>query len=188
MSTYKRFFYFLLFSFALFLMVRFGKGSSITAKPNMRELDWSGKNMQQLSEAFGEEYPNLERLYLSDNRINGLPLGISGLDKLKELSLSHNAMTQLPQEVSTIPNLEILDVSRNHFSELPASILKMKNLKILDLRQNDMKDLPEEIKGMEQLQTVYIYGNPFTSEARNRFREWLPNTKFVWFDPTAKVE
>lgn len=164
-----------------------GNDASVTPKTNMRELDWSAKSLSNLSDAFADEYPNLERLYLDGNRIQTMPNSIANLTELIELSISNNELTQMPDPIANIGNLEILDLSRNHFSELPAGILKMKNLRTLDLRHNEIKDLPEEIKQLTKLQTVYIYGNPFTSETRARFRDWMPKTQFVWYDPSMDV-
>lgn len=158
-------------------------GKSAAGKTSTRELDWSGRNLTELSAGFGDEYPNLERLYLDDNRLSSLPACLGHLTELIELSLAGNNLAQLSDNVGLIPNLEIINLSNNHFEELPPAVLQLKNLRTLDLRHNDLRDLPEGIEQLRRLQTVYIYGNPITAEVRANLRDRMPKTQFVWYEP-----
>lgn len=50
---------------------------------------------------------NVERLNLSNNKLEYIEASITELYKLKELDLSNNLLTEIPSEIAAIPLLSV---------------------------------------------------------------------------------
>ena len=76
------------------------------------ELDLADKGITEITLQEGvllaTNYPNLEKLDLSDNQLSSLPAEIGQLANLKELFLTDNKLTSLPTEIGKLAKLERL--------------------------------------------------------------------------------
>jgi len=99
-------------------------------------------------ELFANLFPNLERLDLSENRLDSLPLIlINSLKKLKILNLSKNKIRHLNLH-SSVLNLQLsnslieLDLSYNGIETIDENIFEIisSQLEILNLRNNELSN------------------------------------------------
>ena len=82
----------------------------------LRVLNLSFNDFQELPRPFFKEVVLLEELYLSGNKLAGLPTeDLPRLNKLEVLYLNGNRLLTLPQELGKVINLAILDVGSNLF-------------------------------------------------------------------------
>lgn len=135
------------------------------------------------------DFPELQYLYLSDNRLKKLPMygfyktqlveldlsrnwglhieekALSGLEmSLEYLDLHSNGMTVLNVNLPLFPHLKYLNLSDNQLSWLPAWTEGCCALKVLDLQNNRFSTLKSsEIPALEKnLQNLYLAGNPLS--------------------------
>ncbi|KAI9437678.1 hypothetical protein H4582DRAFT_2077273 [Lactarius indigo] len=80
----------------------------------LRVLNLSFNDIQELPRQFFKEIVLLEELYLSGNKLAGLPTeDLPRLNKLEVLYLNGNRLLTLPQELGKVINLAVLDVGSN---------------------------------------------------------------------------
>ncbi|KAF8271493.1 hypothetical protein EI94DRAFT_1568332 [Lactarius quietus] len=80
----------------------------------LRVLNLSFNDIQELPRQFFKEIVLLEELYLSGNKLAGLPTeDLPRLSKLEVLYLNGNRLLTLPQELGKVINLAVLDVGSN---------------------------------------------------------------------------
>ena len=80
----------------------------------LRVLNLSFNDFQELPRYFFKEIVLLEELYLSGNKLAGLPTeDLPRLNKLEVLYLNGNRLLTLPQELGKVINLAVLDVGSN---------------------------------------------------------------------------
>lgn len=135
------------------------------------------------------DLPELQYLYLSDNKLKKLPTygfyktqlveldlsrnwglriedkALSGLEfSLEYLDLHSNGMTVLNINLPLFPHLKYLNLSDNQLSWLPAWTEGCCALKVLDLQNNLFSNLKSsEIPALEKnLQNLYLAGNPLS--------------------------
>ncbi|PNW87071.1 hypothetical protein CHLRE_02g107700v5 [Chlamydomonas reinhardtii] len=87
---------------------------------DLRELDLSSNHLDQHCIVPLSELRSLQRLWLSDNALEELPLGLAHLSDLRLLSLRANRFTDVPVCLRWMSALEALDLSCNRLTELPA--------------------------------------------------------------------
>ncbi len=87
--------------------------STVTLVPGMPDR-LSFNDFQELPRPFFKEVVLLEELYLSGNKLAGLPTeDLPRLNKLEVLYLNGNRLLTLPQELGKVINLAVLDVGSN---------------------------------------------------------------------------
>lgn len=85
-----------------------------------------------------ENFPHLQSLNLSDNKIHQFPKNITKLDSLKVLILDYNWLKGLPKELITMPNLNTLFLQNTQMDENDLNILRqMKHLTSLRMGMNN---------------------------------------------------
>jgi internalin A len=133
-------------------------------RASLRSLDLSGNELQ-VSENFPEllvSLEHLERLNLSNNRIEELSEDIRHLKKLKYLSLQNNYLTSLPDQIRSLESLTSLNISHNKFTVFPTAIKDLEYLEQLFFGKNFLEDIPEFIGQLSRLGVLDVSGNQIT--------------------------
>ncbi|KAI9463354.1 hypothetical protein F5148DRAFT_1211616 [Russula earlei] len=147
----------------------------------LRVLNLSFNDFQELPRQFFKEVVQLEELYLSGNKLAGLPTeDLPRLSKLEVLYLNGNRLLTLPQELGKVTNLAVLDVGSNGLRynisnwEFDWNWNFNKNLKYLNLsgnkhlriqtwqrrgdREGPSNELLERLAGFEELNQLRVLG------------------------------
>uniref|UniRef100_UPI00358F6512 volume-regulated anion channel subunit LRRC8C-like n=1 Tax=Myxine glutinosa TaxID=7769 RepID=UPI00358F6512 len=102
----------------------------------------------------------LERLYLSRNRITVLPSQLFLCSKLRVLDLAHNEIRTVPPEVGVLQNLIHLSLTGNKLEILPDEVFFCRRLKTLRLGGNGLTTLSAKVMQLSQLSLLELRGNP----------------------------
>uniref|UniRef100_A0A8B9IUQ8 Leucine-rich repeat-containing protein 8A n=1 Tax=Amazona collaria TaxID=241587 RepID=A0A8B9IUQ8_9PSIT len=102
---------------------------------------------------------NLERLYLSRNKIEKIPTQLFYCRKLRYLDLSHNNLTFLPPDVGLLQNLQNLTVTANRIESLPPELFECRKLRTLNLGNNVLQSLPSRVGELTNLSQIQLRGN-----------------------------
>ncbi|KAG2493181.1 hypothetical protein HYH03_008601 [Edaphochlamys debaryana] len=86
----------------------------------LRELDLASNRLGHHAIVALSELRQLRQLWLADNGLEELPLGLAQLSRLTLLSLRANLFTEVPVCLRGLSRLELLDLSCNRLQELPA--------------------------------------------------------------------
>ncbi len=123
------------------------------------------------------EFPNLQWLDLSRNRIKEIPPQIGLLKKLKKLILEKNKIEALPAEIGELEDLRELIINRNELETLPAEIGNLKKLRYIDMWSNNITGLPQSMDQLHGLEEVDLRVIVFTQQEQENIREVLQNVK-----------
>jgi hypothetical protein len=90
----------------------------------------------------------LVSLYIGCNEITSIPDGLSNLSSLKTLSCSGgacggNPLKSITEEIGTLQNLEFLDVANSELTTLPSSLFSLPKLEHLSLWYSGLEYFPE---------------------------------------------
>ena len=110
--------------------------ASVQNFETLQSLDIVSNALEKLSENDNIDFPNLQTLYMSVNRIKVLP------------------------NISTWQALLTLSVEDNSLTEVPPGSIELKNIRNVDFTGNDISRLDERIGLMENLVTLRIANNP----------------------------
>ncbi|XP_037539029.1 leucine-rich repeat serine/threonine-protein kinase 2 [Nematolebias whitei] len=130
--------------------------------PELKLLDVSKNNMENISPDFLTGFPKLETLNTSMNKIcflSKLPA------KLTTLKLANNSFTHIPEDILDLPNLQSVDMRTNNISVLPGpGSWKSSNIRELMFSHNCIKDLDlsEAIETWARLEKLHLSGNKLT--------------------------
>jgi len=101
---------------------------------SLKEIDFSGNDMEGNIPVSIATLSNLETLDLANNRFAKLPIGIENMTALKVLDVSHNELVQkFPSEITQLVNLEKLYLQENSLhGEIPdlSPLIKLKSLRL----------------------------------------------------------
>lgn len=123
------------------------------------------------------EFPNLQWLDLSTNRIRQIPPELGLLKKLKKLILFKNKIEAIPPEIGELEDLRELIVNQNELETLPEEIGKLKKLRYIDMWSNNITGLPGSMAEMWALQEVDLRVIVMTEAEQEDIRILLPETK-----------
>ncbi|KAI1077276.1 hypothetical protein F5B20DRAFT_279626 [Whalleya microplaca] len=124
-------------------------------------IDLSRRNIEEVPDEFVDIIKDdLERLALSYNKIQSLPLRFAECACLRYLNIRGNRITIFPPALCSIKSLEILDLARNKITTLPPEIVQLASLKVLSIENNMVAELPLCISEMDELQIMLLEGNP----------------------------
>ncbi|KAG9342657.1 hypothetical protein JZ751_016094 [Albula glossodonta] len=149
--------------------------------PLDRTLDLSGCQLRRLPQA-ACTFDQLVKLYLSNNRLGGLPaelrslrclqllaldfncleelpLAVCGLPQLNTLYLSNNRLEHLPPELALLTELRTLWLETNCFGEFPTVLCKLPALRTLHMGYNRLRSLPPELVVLGELHSIWLAGN-----------------------------
>ncbi len=123
------------------------------------------------------EFPNLQLLDLSKNRLREIPGEIGLLKKLKKLILFKNKLEALPAQMGELEDLRELIVNQNELETLPEEIGKLKKLRYIDMWSNNITGLPGSMAEMYALAEVDLRVIVMTESEQEDIRILLPNVK-----------
>ncbi len=126
------------------------------------ELNLSRLGVEALPPELGR-LTNLERLYLTGNRLTALPSELGGLTNLRDLSLRGNRLMVLPPELGRLTNLTQLWLRGNRLTVLPPELGRLTNLTDLSVQGNRLTVLPPELGRLTNLTRLWLAGNALTA-------------------------
>ncbi|SFN55665.1 Leucine-rich repeat (LRR) protein [Izhakiella capsodis] len=138
----------------------------------LKTLDLSHLNLSSLPPFLPEQ---LEKLYLSSNKLSVLPDNIIRLKKMNLLYIDDNLLTEFPREILNMRNLETLNLHKNKLTELPRDIAGLEKLQILELNENEIIKLPHEIARLRNTEILELSKNKL-----DKFPEQITNLKKLW--------
>ncbi|KAJ3611165.1 hypothetical protein NHX12_021181, partial [Muraenolepis orangiensis] len=112
------------------------------------------------------ELGDLRRLVCLDvsvNRLESLPVELSGLLALTDLLLTHNLLDTVPDSIGCLRQLSILKVDQNRLTELSDSIGECENLTELVLTENLLQALPRSLGKLKKLTNLNVDRNRLTA-------------------------
>lgn len=126
----------------------------------------------------------LEDVYLDNNMLSDIPVGIEKCSSLKSIIIRNNKLRKLPSTLQNMTWLETLDLSNNKIVAIvPTWIGKMSELHSLNLSNNDMiGSIPAEIVNARKLMLLTLSGNRLTGEIPSKVlldKRWKGETYSV---------
>lgn len=121
----------------------------------------------QLPLSMTQALPRLQRLALSNNKMESLPDSFTGLHSLTFLDLSRNEFVgELPTSIGRLPLLEDLFLNSNRWNgSIPASFGTLSKLVRLDLSTCDLDGgIPSELQLLKELRYLSVSRNKLTGE------------------------
>ena len=159
------------------------KIENISHLQNLTVLDFSFNKIRLMDSLSACNFPRLERLYLSSNKITDVE-GIFQFTNLKMLELGSNRIRTVPTEISSLVHLEELWLGKNKIVSMtlpplprlrhlsmqnnrlevwePAFFQNLSGLTHLYLGHNNLPDLPEEFALLTDLVEVDLVRNAIT--------------------------
>ena len=123
------------------------------------------------------EFPNLQLLDLSKNRLKEIPDGIGLLKNLKKLILFKNRLDTISPEIGKLEELQELIINQNELVSLPEEIGNLKKLRYIDMWSNNITRLPNTMAEMYALEEVDLRVIVMTEAEQEDIKLLLPNTK-----------
>ena len=121
----------------------------------LEKLDLSDTKIEKLPE-WMRRLTNLQELDFSGIKIKELPEWIGKLTSLQVLDLRDTNIEKLPEWIGELTNLQRLYLSRINIGKLPKWIGKLTSLQVLDLRDANIEKLPEWIGKLTNLKRLYL--------------------------------
>ncbi|XP_042238648.1 leucine-rich repeat-containing G-protein coupled receptor 4-like isoform X2 [Homarus americanus] len=127
--------------------------------PGLQYLKLSGNRISSVSPKAFHRLP-LQNLYLDNNHLSGLLTG-SLPTRMLELSLEDNFFSSVPPSVTPLTNLQFLNLARNKISGLRVGELQgLRSLTSLSLHQNKITTIEEAaLESLPQLQVLDLTEN-----------------------------
>ncbi|MBI1286687.1 MAG: hypothetical protein GC178_03830 [Flavobacteriales bacterium] len=123
------------------------------------------------------EFPNLQWLDLSRNRLKSIPPELGLLKNLKKLILNKNKIEELPAEIGQLEDLRELIISQNELVTLPMEIGNLKKLRYIDMWSNNITGLPGSMAEMYALQEIDLRVIVMTAAEQEDIKILLPNVE-----------
>jgi hypothetical protein len=105
----------------------------------------------------------LRVLWLEYNEIMSIPLEISSCSQLRELSLNDNLISSIPPAIGSCPELRELSLNHNQISSIPSEISSCPKLRVLSLNHNQVSLIPDTIAFCPNLAELYLDSNQVSS-------------------------
>ncbi|XP_072044938.1 toll-like receptor 2 [Amphiura filiformis] len=151
---------------------------------NLRYLDLSNNNIDNINENDFSSLVNIEYMNLSHNRIYSLP-DFSSLVNITRMDLSFNRIESLPEtQFQHLSGLAYLNLAGNRLANL--NVLKdLSSLQTLIVYDNAMATLPDFLmKAPYNLMYVDFGNNPFSCTCDIKLlQDWLLGDKRTYVDP-----
>ncbi|XP_047144102.1 leucine-rich repeat serine/threonine-protein kinase 2 isoform X2 [Hydra vulgaris] len=141
------------------LLLRFLHEDWFKSLTNYKDVILSHNEIKSISSTAIMSYLNaVEKLNLSSNKLQEVPLELFRLPKLYSLNLSSNQLRYLPDIKEWSPFLTTLALDKNLLEGFPSHVEELK-LKHLYLANNKLKKVPESICNLKCLETLDISQN-----------------------------
>uniref|UniRef100_F6RLL0 LRRNT domain-containing protein n=2 Tax=Ciona intestinalis TaxID=7719 RepID=F6RLL0_CIOIN len=144
---------------------------------HLKSLDLSNNHLTSLVLLQAQHsFPNLERLYLSNNRLITIMRMSLTLPKLRELNLRNTSLHAInPGVFDSFSNLQKLDLGQNHLKTIPASLFSLlKNLRDLRLNHN-------LLQRPDLSWFTHMIQNNFSTTVDLQYNPWICDTSIYSF-------
>ncbi|KAL9651839.1 hypothetical protein ABK040_000187 [Willaertia magna] len=101
----------------------------------------------------------LERLEVTNNFLQKLPIGLQNCKKLEYLDLTMNRLNGNIEQIYELQNLKFCKLKHNAIEEIDERILKLNNLETLIIDNNELLTLPEELTQLTNLKSCSVINN-----------------------------
>ena len=128
---------------------------------HVRELDLVSVNWTEAADTLIGNFPNVERLRITQSKLDKLPTAVSDMRHLTTLNLSSNQVrldAQSVEKLAALTLLEHLNLSDNPLETTP-DLSAMANLKTLDLNKTGINQWPKGLLGKPGLSSVDLRSN-----------------------------
>lgn len=130
--------------------------------PEIKLLDVSKNNVEEMSRSFLSDCPKLELFSASINKLSEL---LHLPPKITTLKLANNNFSHVPQPLLQLPNLRSVDLRNNSISRLPGPVSwSSLNLRELMFSKNSIEalDLSSEVFRWSRLEKLHLSDNKLT--------------------------
>ncbi|CAF3832853.1 unnamed protein product, partial [Rotaria sordida] len=142
---------------------------------NLRHLDLSNNQLNQLNKDLFLKLNHLETLNLSNNLLEDLPpFSPENNKKLAIINLSNNQLQTLPDFPQQLENLSQIDLSSNQFEHFPDTLLQLNSLKIIIMDSNQLTNIPSQLSQLHRLKEIRFKSNPLKD---NRLKKLMEQDK-----------
>jgi Leucine-rich repeat (LRR) protein len=121
-------------------------------------LDLSGFKLTDFPEVL-KSFPEIQFLYLSNNRISHIPGWIEIFQYLEEIDLSYNRISSLSKNICKLYKLKIINLGNNCLNSLPNDLGNLPLLKKLSLNSNRIHTLPQSIVNLTNIEEFTASNN-----------------------------
>jgi len=101
----------------------------------------TGTELADIFEYIVRFFPRIERLNLSNNKLEFLPSNFE-LSRLKFYG-SNNMFEEVPPSFFELDNLSIINLKKNQIRKIPEQLFNLLNLRILNIKYNFLVSFPE---------------------------------------------
>eukprot|EP00741_Cyanophora_paradoxa_P004728 tig00000826_g4586.t2 len=107
---------------------------------------------------------NIRQLNLSHNKLTSIPGNeLERLVNLEKLYVSSNRLGALPVEIGRLADLHVLDVRDNRLDALPTELGRLSGLRVLALNGNPLSAVPREARKSANAAVLYLHSLGRTS-------------------------
>lgn len=102
----------------------------------------------------------LERLELSNNKLQNITIDVKQEQSLPEINLRSNALEDVPEFIYHVKGIKELDLSHNQLDTIEDPLCEqLQDAVALYLSDNKISSLPASVKKMQQLQILFLQNN-----------------------------
>ena len=132
--------------------------TQVALTPQLEKLNISHNKIEKLPIS-SINWNHLTNLHINHNQLKILPDWIKDLKQLKHLKINHNQIEELPNWLDQI-SLETLFIHDNNITNLTASIFQIPTLRKLYLTRNNIESLPSIDYSSSGLDLLDMSNNP----------------------------
>ncbi len=145
-------------------------------------LDFSMNSFPTLPDELGSIFPNARVIFLSGTKLQTLPAGLGGCERLEMVGARGSGLQRIDPAV--LPqSIKVLTLTDNRIAEIPADINRLPLLEKLCMSGNVLTRLPEELAGCQKLEMLRVASNQIAQEPA--LLDQLPQLK--WYNDAGNV-
>jgi len=145
--------------------------------PFIQQVGFGGSQLAKLPENISNA-KGLFNMWLAGNRLSSV-VELKSNNKLKSIALNNNELVKLPVGLTQL-NLSNLLLDANPKMDWDRAIpdlATMKSLRSLSLNNNLLSSIPKGMEQLTSLEKLFLTGNKFSKEDKERIEKMLPTTK-----------